>query len=234
MLAAGGVTSFQALPAQQQADLARASTKRPSWRFRQVRRRPEADRAQAPGGGGWRGREPPIARAAQCRMCRSGACGAATELHLCTDNGAMVAVAAAMRLQSGLRLAVSGNASTSEPAGPCARCKRCCRRTVHMVRGQLLIDSGLRSRAAECAYWMLSSAEVYAGTFLASLQGQHAVFRLGFGSGRCPLPGETLVGGAVAAGCIVFALDADHGTSRWRCARCSLAMPRNIQALKLT
>ena len=42
------------------------------------------------------------------------------ELHLCTDNGAMIAMAAAMRLQSGLQAATDRYAFDVKPRWPLA------------------------------------------------------------------------------------------------------------------
>jgi len=76
-------------------------------------------------------RQPRTARAAKCPVRQTRRAGAFPEVHLCTDNGAMIAMAAAMRLQSGAQLPSTQYAFDVKPRWPLdascspaiARCK---------------------------------------------------------------------------------------------------------------
>ncbi|MDH4449241.1 MAG: tRNA (adenosine(37)-N6)-threonylcarbamoyltransferase complex transferase subunit TsaD [Rhodoferax sp.] len=119
MLAAAGVSHFQALPGQQQADLA-ASTqaaivevllKKSVSALKQT----GLQRLVVAGGVG-ANRALRTQLNAEC--AKRGVRVHYPELHLCTDNGAMIAMAAAMRLQSGLQQAVMDYAFDVKPRWP--------------------------------------------------------------------------------------------------------------------
>jgi N6-L-threonylcarbamoyladenine synthase len=119
MVAAAGVATFDALPRKDQADLA-ASTqaaivevllKKSMTALKQT----GLERLVVAGG---------VGANRNLRMQLDAACAARgirvhyPELHLCTDNGAMIAMAAAMRLQSGLQQASMDYAFDVKPRWP--------------------------------------------------------------------------------------------------------------------
>ncbi|WP_296508080.1 tRNA (adenosine(37)-N6)-threonylcarbamoyltransferase complex transferase subunit TsaD [Rhodoferax sp.] len=119
MLAAVGETRFQSLPEQQQADLA-ASTqaaivevllKKSVSALKQT----GLKRLVVAGGVGANRR---LREQLNAECAKRGVRVHYPELHLCTDNGAMIAMAAAMRLQSGLQSAVHNYAFDVKPRWP--------------------------------------------------------------------------------------------------------------------
>jgi N6-L-threonylcarbamoyladenine synthase len=89
------------LPLQTRADLA-ASTEAAIVEVLVRNRLPRcAQTGFAAGGGGRRGRQSQLRAQLNAVCCAQGVRVHYPELHLCTDNGAMIALAAAMRLQSG-------------------------------------------------------------------------------------------------------------------------------------
>jgi N6-L-threonylcarbamoyladenine synthase len=119
MLAAGGVTSFQALPAQQQADLA-ASTQAAIVEVllkKSVAALKQTGLKRLVVAGGV-GANRQLREQLNAECAKRGVRVHYPELHLCTDNGAMIAMAAAMRLQSGLQLAVTDYAFDVKPRWP--------------------------------------------------------------------------------------------------------------------
>jgi N6-L-threonylcarbamoyladenine synthase len=119
MLAAAGVSHFQGLPASQQADLA-ASTQAA---IVEVLLKKSVAALKVTGlkrlvvaGGVGANRVLRAQLNAEC--AQRGVRVHYPELHLCTDNGAMIAMAAAMRLQSGLQQAVTDYAFDVKPRWP--------------------------------------------------------------------------------------------------------------------
>jgi N6-L-threonylcarbamoyladenine synthase len=119
MLAAAGVSHFQSLPASQQADLA-ASTQAA---IVEVLLKKSVAALKVTGlkrlvvaGGVGANRVLRAQLNAEC--AQRGVRVHYPELHLCTDNGAMIAMAAAMRLQSGLQQAVTDYAFDVKPRWP--------------------------------------------------------------------------------------------------------------------
>jgi N6-L-threonylcarbamoyladenine synthase len=119
MVAAAGVSSFEALPQQAQYDLA-ASTqaaivevlvKKSCKALQQT----ALQRLVVAGGVG-ANRSLRAQLDAECSM--RGVRVHYPELHLCTDNGAMIAMAAAMRLQSGCQTATATYAFDVKPRWP--------------------------------------------------------------------------------------------------------------------
>jgi N6-L-threonylcarbamoyladenine synthase len=106
----------------QLADLA-ASTRRPSSRCWSGNRLP---RWRPPACGGWWwpvawGPTPCCARSWMLRADSAGARVHYPELHLCTDNGAMIALAAAMRMQARVQTASKAYAFDVMPRWPLAQ-----------------------------------------------------------------------------------------------------------------
>nr|WP_315494559.1 tRNA (adenosine(37)-N6)-threonylcarbamoyltransferase complex transferase subunit TsaD [uncultured Rhodoferax sp.] len=119
MVAAGAVTVFDALPRQQQADLA-ASTqaaivevllKKSMAAIKQT----GLKRLVVAGGVGANRK---LRELLNAECAKRGVRVHYPELHLCTDNGAMIAMAAAMRLQSGLQQASKTYAFDVKPRWP--------------------------------------------------------------------------------------------------------------------
>ena len=119
MVAAAGAASFDALPAQQQADLA-ASTqaaivevllKKSVAALKQT----GLKRLVVAGGVGANRK---LRELLNAECAKRGVRVHYPELHLCTDNGAMIAMAAAMRLQSGLQQASANYAFDVKPRWP--------------------------------------------------------------------------------------------------------------------
>ncbi len=77
-----------------------------------------ADRAEETGGGRRRGRQPAACVRSSTRSARRGVRVHYPELHLCTDNGAMIAMAAAMRLQAGMQEATRAYTFEVKPRWP--------------------------------------------------------------------------------------------------------------------
>src|SRR3990167_166564 len=116
MVAAGAVATFDALPRQQQADLA-ASTqaaivevllKKSMAAIKQT----GLKRLVVAGGVGANRK---LRELLNAECAKRGVRVHYPELHLCTDNGAMIAMAAAMRLQSGLQQASANYAFDVKP-----------------------------------------------------------------------------------------------------------------------
>jgi N6-L-threonylcarbamoyladenine synthase len=84
----------------------------------EVADRPEADGPAAGGGGRRRGGQPAAARQLNAACAQRGVRVHYPELHLCTDNGAMIAMAAAMRLQAGQQQANRDYAFDVKPRWP--------------------------------------------------------------------------------------------------------------------
>jgi N6-L-threonylcarbamoyladenine synthase len=119
MVAAAGAGGFQDLPAQQQADLAastQASIVEVLLKKSVAALKQTGLKRLVVAGGVGANRQLRTQLDAECE--RRGVRVHYPEMHLCTDNGAMIAMAAAMRLQSGLQEATRNYAFDVKPRWP--------------------------------------------------------------------------------------------------------------------
>ena len=119
MVAAGGVARFEDLPREQQADLAastQAAIVEVLWKKSMTALKETGLKRLVVAGGVGANRKLREQLNAECakRKIRVHY----PELHLCTDNGAMIAMAAAMRLQSGLQQPTTQYAFDVKPRWP--------------------------------------------------------------------------------------------------------------------
>ena len=158
------------------------------------------------GGGRRRRRQPLAARAA--RMPRARKRGVRVhypELHLCTDNGAMIAMAAAMRLQAGVASGHRGLRLRRE-AALAARALELAR----TQRPRIAATGRIRLAGRRLTLICESCATLLTGTFLASVSVSTPF------SSLAPLAVDVdvlrqLVGGLELALALGLGLDADHG-----------------------